>query len=1592
MFQIDTCTTDIPPEDCITDAGSLSPRAFPDSVEGCYDGENCVEIVADIETAAILDTGYSTLYVLTSGDALVIQETSGEPIFCVEDTGKFTIHTLVYDPTKLDLSGITPGETTGGDVLELIAINDTCAKLDVEGAMFQIDTCTTDIPPEDCITDAGSLSPRAFPDSVEGCYDGENCVEIVADIETAAILDTGYSTLYVLTSGDALVIQETNGEPIFCVEDTGKFTIHTLVYDPTKLDLSGITPGETTGGDVLELIALNDTCAKLDVEGAMFQIDTCTTDIPPEDCITDAGSLSPRAFPDSVEGCYDGENCVEIVADIETAAILDTGYSTLYVLTSGDALVIQETSGEPIFCVEDTGKFTIHTLVYDPTKLDLSGITPGETTGGDVLELIALNDTCAKLDVEGAMFQIDTCTTDIPPEDCITDAGSLSPRAFPDSVEGCYDGENCVEIVADIETAAILDTGYSTLYVLTSGDALVIQETNGEPIFCVEDTGKFTIHTLVYDPTKLDLSGITPGETTGGDVLELIAINDTCAKLDVEGAMFQIDTCTTDIPPEDCITDAGSLSPRAFPDSVEGCYDGENCVEIVADIETAAILDTGYSTLYVLTSGDALVIQETSGEPIFCVEDTGKFTIHTLVYDPTKLDLSGITPGETTGGDVLELIAINDTCAKLDVEGAMFQIDTCTTEVDTCISSAGRLVPREGQELECYDGDECVELSAERREDEIIPDGYSRLWLLSFGEDKTVINTEVDPFFCVDSIGLFTIHTLVYDLNVFDPADSAQLSFGVTTITDIQSLFAQEDTCSKVDAEGAEFMVEDCGACPRDAKPSAGSLVAVTDTCFDGESTLLVAEEDEAPMVPDGYIVTYVLTQGDDLIITSTASEPSFSVGTAGKYTIHTLVYDTLTIELNPFLLDGAMAADLLGVLDSVCADLDVTGAMFTLDTCKVDPCIDVDISAGTLIGTLDSCYNGTPVKIAAEHGTEPIIPEGYVSIYALTQGSDLVVADADTVPMFMVEGPGTYRIHTFVFDSTDLDVDLSFVELGTTTAAEILALLGDSICADLDVEGALFEIEPCLTDACPDSLDIDAGTLEVVSDSCYDGATPVMLVAEHGMDPVIPEGYSSVYVLTQGTDLVIIDTDTASSFKVEGLGRFTIHTLVYDPMTLDLGIVVPGSTTAAQVLDVLGDSICAALDVMGAPFDILPCTVDSTCEDIKDYVLSSWGADRNANADHSVFLFHSPADPDRMMLGNRDFQQYFWETSGTLRVFMNEMGELKDTATITGIIASEIDPAIQFQVEFVLVNPMTWDEHSAMGGDYKANLFSTEVADTGHVNWQYWEISDASKLIGLGAIDGLVFDVVHAPSDLKYKLQVGYGANDKDGSYGLSGWFGYTGEFDGVSYSAQGDINVDIDTCIVTEICEPIISASTGSWIIRNVSAMAVYDRDPRVQISWSAFSSNPNQTIYSIDKSEDGGRFYETIETLRASKNRFKYEYTDEEVVGHNAYSYRIRVVMEGEAVTTTADVGVSLDRVLLQLDPNPANKVLHVSANNPHIGSYRLQLLNSQGQVIGVEQVRDLVRPYPLDISKLAAGFYFVRVTTPEEGVQMLRFVKQ
>ena len=83
---------------------------------------------------------------------------------------------------------------------------------------------------------------------------------------------------------------------------------------------------------------------------------------------------------------------------------------------------------------------------------------------------------------------------------------------------------------------------------------------------------------------------------------------------------------------------------------------------------------------------------------------------------------------------------------------------------------------------------------------------------------------------------------------------------------------------------------------------------------------------------------------------------------------------------------------------------------------------------------------------------------------------------------------------------------------------------------------------------------------------------------------PTIPSGYQQLYVLTEAFSLTILGTSSTPEFEVKNRGFYRIHSLVYNPNTLDLSVVVPGQTTGFDVANLIADNgICASLDVRGA-------------------------------------------------------------------------------------------------------------------------------------------------------------------------------------------------------------------------------------------------------------------------------------------------------------------------------------------------------------------------------------------------------------------------
>ncbi|NND94370.1 MAG: hypothetical protein HKN45_05850, partial [Flavobacteriales bacterium] len=479
-------------QDCTAEAGTLTTN---DS-QPCLDGT--AELTAIPNGDRHVPSGFDFIYVLTEGADLEIQDVSTEASFTVHDDGDYTIHTLVFNE-DLDLSVVELGETTGVDVLNLIEANNLCASLDVAGVSFHVnDDC------DECAEIEGFVFSNGY-ESIEIEEGQEYSISDLPDGFYVEAIASGNdeSIRFIVTSDGIYKNKVENLVPYTYPKGGVAWDLGTGEFDVT----AKVYPFNYAFGQVCDIESISFTLT----EGS-------------EVCEADAGTLTA----DADEVCIQDGGMISATPNGDIN--VPDGFSVLYVLTEGDALVIRDLNFDsPEFTVETAGNYTIHTLVFDET-LDLSGVEIGVTTGVDVLTAVIENNICASLDVPGAPVAVVDCP-------CEAYSGKLGT----DHPLQCLSGGEAT-ISAHITTYPNIPDGYEQLYVLTKAFSLVILDVNDEPEFTLEQPGFFRIHSLVYDPNTLDLGIVEFGSTTGFDVFGLTQAGggEICASLDVQGAVFLV--------------------------------------------------------------------------------------------------------------------------------------------------------------------------------------------------------------------------------------------------------------------------------------------------------------------------------------------------------------------------------------------------------------------------------------------------------------------------------------------------------------------------------------------------------------------------------------------------------------------------------------------------------------------------------------------------------------------------------------------------------------------------------------------------------------------------------------------------------------------------------------------------------------------------------------------------------------------------------------------------------------------------------------------------------------------------------------------
>jgi hypothetical protein len=129
-------------------------------------------------------------------------------------------------------------------------------------------------------------------------------------------------------------------------------------------------------------------------------------------------------------------------------------------------------------------------------------------------------------------------------------------------------------------------------------------------------------------------------------------------------------------------------------------------------------------------------------------------------------------------------------------------------------------------------------------------------------------------------------------------------------------------------------------------------------------------------------------------------------------------------------------------------------------------------------------------------------------------------------------------------------------------------------------------------------------------------------------------------------------------------------------------------------------------------------------------------------------------------------------------------------TGRLTGTIQNSVNSNWQMTVEMWFENGRNWADWSSLGRGYKNDL---GLAGSNYLDWMYYELSPAfSHLTGIGALTGSELSLTHLPTNYYFGFQVGIASNNKNGNEGMSGWFAYTGTFNGEAVNGNGDVNVD--------------------------------------------------------------------------------------------------------------------------------------------------------------------------------------------------------
>ena len=288
--------------DCSTLAGTLKPVS---ATVAATTGQSVV-IAATPDKASVQPPDYTTVYVLTKGTGLVVQQTGPRPSFTVPATAaQYAIHTLIYNgnptsPNYFDITDAKLGISTVANIVSLIDSRRVCADIDVAGARIMVGRTPVVEPPVAEPPVAGppvvSVSSQTVCAGTTVTFTANGCVGGVINWSDGS---TGLSITKTVNADLQLTVTCTRNGVVSAASPSATVTVTPKPEQPQAIDRTNACPSTTVN------LATGVT-SRLSTTGGVFEYYTNAT-LGADSKVADpaaAGAGTYYAVEKSANGCY----------------------------------------------------------------------------------------------------------------------------------------------------------------------------------------------------------------------------------------------------------------------------------------------------------------------------------------------------------------------------------------------------------------------------------------------------------------------------------------------------------------------------------------------------------------------------------------------------------------------------------------------------------------------------------------------------------------------------------------------------------------------------------------------------------------------------------------------------------------------------------------------------------------------------------------------------------------------------------------------------------------------------------------------------------------------------------------------------------------------------------------------------------------------------------------------------------------------------------------------------------------------------------------------------------------------------------------